>query len=134
VVDFSVDDFTPTVGLFAGGASIKIEGTGFALPITVTIGGVPCTGTASVDVAGTLISGLSVPSGTGSNLAIVLTTNNLPPKTLTQTFRYSNILPNPNVGGTTKPASDSCAAIPGAPRGILALPALALIGLRRRRK
>jgi MYXO-CTERM domain-containing protein len=134
VVDFRVDDFTPTVGLFAGGAAIKIEGSGFALPVVVTIGGVPCTGTAVVDAAGTLVSGLSVPSGTGTNLAIVLTTNNLPPKTLTQTFRYSSVLPNPNTSGNQTPASTQCTAVAAGPLGVLALPALGLFALRRRRK
>jgi hypothetical protein len=134
VVDFQVNDFTPTVDLFAGGGLIKIEGSGFALPVTVTIGGIPCTGTAIVDAAGTQISGLEVPAGTGSNLAIVLTTNNLPPRTLTQTFRYSSVLPNLNTDGTAAPSSDGCVAIAAAPLSFLALPVLAIAAFRRRRK
>jgi MYXO-CTERM domain-containing protein len=134
VVDFRVDEFTPTVGLFAGGGAIKIEGSGFALPIVVTIGGIACTGTATVDGSGTLISGLEVPAGTGANLAIILTTNNLPPKTLTQTFRYSSVLPNVNTSGTTTPSSDGCTAAAGPTLALLAPALLGAFAWRRRRK
>jgi hypothetical protein len=94
VIVFAVTSFTPVQDVFAGGATITITGSGFATPITCTINGVPCTGTAVADATGTTITGLRVPQGSGSNLTIVLTTNNLGPKTLTQTFSYQ--------GGVTK--------------------------------
>jgi hypothetical protein len=133
VVDFKVDKFSPTVDLFAGGGSVKIEGSGFALPVTVTIGGVACSGAAVIDAGGTLISGLSIPAGTGSNLSIVLTTNNLPPKTLTQTFRYSSVLPT-NTGSGPVKSSSGCVSQAAASLGFCAAPmVLAAMTLRRRR-
>ncbi|HEX2879702.1 MAG TPA: IPT/TIG domain-containing protein, partial [Polyangiaceae bacterium] len=135
VIDFSVTEFTPTVGLFAGGASIKIEGTGFALPVTLTIGGVVCPGTPIVDATGTLITGLTVPAGTGTALPILLTTNGLPAQQLTDTFRYSSVLPT--TGGDSGSSSDGGGCIAGAGTPMLALLAPAMLGalaLRRRRK
>jgi hypothetical protein len=88
VVTYSVTGFTPLQDSFSGGKPITITGTGFALPVTVTIGGVTCTGTAVVNATGTQITGLFVPGGSGTNLPITLDTNNLGPQTLTQTFSY----------------------------------------------
>jgi len=96
---------------------------------------VPCTGTAQVTPDGTLISGLEVPAGTGTALPIVLTTNNLGPKTLSITFRYSSVLPNNNDGGTTPGDNGTCVAGAGTSLAGLAMPALlGALALRRRRK
>ncbi|MCZ7606712.1 MAG: hypothetical protein M5U25_11720 [Planctomycetota bacterium] len=89
VITYSVTGFTPLQDSFSGGKPITITGSGFALPVTVTIGGVICTGTASVDATGTQITGLFVPGGSGSSLPITLDTNNLGPQTLSQTFSYT---------------------------------------------
>jgi hypothetical protein len=99
VIVFAVTGFSPLQDAFAGGANITITGSGFAAPISCTINGVLCTGTATADATGTTITGLRVPAGSGSNLNIVLTTNNLGPKTLTQKFSYNGNVVSGGGGG-----------------------------------
>lgn len=93
VIIFFVTTFAPSYDVQTGGAAITITGSGFIAPITLTIGGAVCPGTAVISGGGTQISGLTVPPGIGSNKVIVLTDGALGPKTLTQTFDYA--------GGTT---------------------------------
>ncbi|MCB9935670.1 MAG: hypothetical protein H6840_08240 [Planctomycetes bacterium] len=135
VVDYSVTGFTPVQDSFSGGSPITITGTGFALPVTVTIGGVTCPGTAVVNPAGTQITGLNVPAGSGSGLAITLDTNGLGPQTLTQTFSYT--LSVGSGGGGGGGGGGGCAGNPNSSTATLLLAALALLAtattLRRRR-
>jgi len=132
VVIYALTSITPTASLPAGGAAITITGSGFALPVTLTIGGINCTGTAVVNAGGTQITGLNVPAGSGQNLAIVLTTNNLGAKTLTQTFSYSNVVVIGGSGGGGGGGGGGCAAhIAAAPSAML-IPLM--IALWRRRK
>jgi hypothetical protein len=131
VIIFAVTSFTPVSDAFAGGAFITITGSGFALPTTCTINGVPCTGTATVNAGGTTITGLRVPSGSGSNLAIVLTTNNLGPKTLTQTFSYDST--GISGGGGGGGGGGGCTTGGEAPTVLLVVLALlACLAMRRR--
>jgi hypothetical protein len=132
VIVFSITGFTPIQDAFAGGAFITITGSGFAAPITCTINGVPCLGTATADATGTTITGLRVPPGSGSNLAIVLTTNNLPPRTLTQTFSYSG---NISIGGGRGGGGGGCSAQGSGSLALLlaTLGAMALAARLRRR-
>ncbi|MCW5900820.1 MAG: hypothetical protein KIT10_16300, partial [Flavobacteriales bacterium] len=81
-IEFAVTSFSPLGDLPAGGTAITIAGSGFMTPFTVTIGGVVCPGTAII-TGGTSVTGLTVPSGGGSNLPIVVTSGALPPQTLT---------------------------------------------------
>ncbi|MBX3475613.1 MAG: hypothetical protein KF754_14650 [Planctomycetes bacterium] len=134
VVTFSVTNFTPLLALPAGGTAITITGTGFALPVTLTINGVICPGTPSVNAGGTQITGLLVPVGSGTNLPIVLNTNNLGPKTLTQTFSYSTVTTGGSGGGGGGGGGGCSAGMPVAPLALLAPTLIALFGLRRRRK
>jgi hypothetical protein len=124
-VTFAVTSFTPVVDRLAGGAAITINGSGFALPVVVTVDGNPCDGTAVVNAGGTEITGLTVPAGTGNGLAIVLTTNSLAPQTLTQTFTYRNPPPPKADNGST------CSA--GLGGSMLGLLALAPVLFRRRK-
>src|SRR5690606_29473437 len=64
-IEFSVSSFTPASDLTSGGKPITINGTGFVSPLTVTIGGTLCPGTAVI-AGGTTVTGLLVPAGTGS--------------------------------------------------------------------
>ena len=121
VVTYALTSITPTASLPAGGAAITITGSGFALPVTLTIGGVNCPGVAVVNAGGTQITGLNVPTGSGQNLAIVLNTNNLGPKTLAQTFSYSNVTVFGAGGGGGGGGGGGCAT------GIAATPAAILI-------
>jgi hypothetical protein len=131
VINFSVASFSPASSGLKGGEMITIDGTGFALPVSLTIGGVPATGTASVNAAGTQITGLIVPEGTGKGLEIVLETNGLDPMTLTQTFSYSTVRSD----DSSKPADASgCVGGPAAPLAVLLPGMLGLLALRRRRK
>jgi hypothetical protein len=130
VIVFAITNFTPLQDVFAGGAFITITGSGFAAPITCTINGVPCTGTAVADATGTTITGLRVPQGSGQNLTIVLTTNNLGPKTLTQTFTYQGgITKGGGGGGGCVSNTDSTG-----PAAILAALALLATAVRRRKR
>ena len=110
VINYSFTSFTPTSDNNTGGKPITITGTGFALPVIVTINGVPCTGTASVDPTGTQITGLFVPGGSGTNLPITLDTNNLGPKTLSQTFTYQFTLGGTVSGGGGGGGGGGCTA------------------------
>lgn len=89
-IEFNVANFVPIADLPAGGKPITITGSGLMSPLTVTIGGVVCPGTAVI-TGGTSVTGLFVPPGGGSNLAIVVTSASLPAQTLTQRFTYSNV-------------------------------------------
>jgi hypothetical protein len=132
VVNFAVTSFVPPDDDQSGGAAITIIGSGFALPVTLTIGGNTCPGTAVVNAGGTEITGLFVPPGTGQGLPIVLTTNDLPPQTLTQTFSYTFVIaPGNGGGGGSSGGGGGCAA--GPTPGLALLAPLALL-LRRRRK
>jgi uncharacterized protein (TIGR03382 family) len=84
-----------------------------------------------VNAAGTQITGLTVPPGSGSGLAIVLTTNNLPPKTLPQTFNYQNVVIVGAGGGGGGGGGGGCAAETGTGAAVILL---ALLAARRRRK
>jgi hypothetical protein len=140
VIVFAVSNFTPTASLPAGGGAITISGSGFALPVTLTINGVACPGTAAVNASGTQITGLSVPAGVVSaGLPIVLTTNGLAPRTLSQTFTYSSGGGLAGIGEGDKKGGGGggpgCVAgagqaLPLAALALLATPAL----LRRRRR
>jgi hypothetical protein len=131
VVNFAVTSFVPPDDDQSGGAAITIIGSGFALPVTLTIGGNTCPGTAVVNAGGTEITGLFVPPGTGQGLPIVLTTNDLPPQTLTQTFSYTFVIaPGNGGGGGSSGGGGGCAA--GPTPGLALLAPLALL-LRRRR-
>lgn len=99
VVDFFVSNFSPLADFQAGGAAITINGSGFMTPFTVTIGGVVCPGS-PVITGGTQVTGLLVPTGAGNNLPIVVTSGNLAPQTLSQTFSYSNVTPIGGGGGS----------------------------------
>ncbi len=133
VVTYALTGITPTASLPGGGAAITITGSGFGLPVTLTIGGVNCPGVATVNAAGTQITGLTVPAGSGQNLPIVLTTNNLGPKTLTQTFSYSNVAVI-GVGGGGGGGKGGCAAGIGAAPAAVVLPVLLAAWRRRRRQ
>ena len=131
VIIFATTGFTPVTDAFAGGAFITITGSGFALPTSCTINGVPCTGTATVNATGTTITGLRVPGGSGSGLTIVLTTNNLGPKTLTQTFKYQGNISSGGGGGGG--GGGGCSAEAGTPAALVAiLGLLACLVVRRR--
>ena len=134
VVTFTVTNVSPVTGSSNGGTALTITGSGFAAPVTLTINGVPCTGTAVVSVDGTSITGLITPAGLGTNRAMVLTTNSLPPQTLTQTFTYvSAFTPGSGSGGGGGGGGGGCAA--GAPAGgLIALFGLVAVAMRRRRK
>ncbi|MBK9973678.1 MAG: IPT/TIG domain-containing protein [Planctomycetes bacterium] len=133
VITYAFTSFTPVTSLPAGGGAITITGSGFALPVTVTIGGVNCGGGAVVNAAGTQITGLTVPAGAGQNLAIVLTTNNLAAKTLSQTFSYSNVVViGGGGGGRGGGGGGGCAATAAAAPAAMLLPLC--IALYRRRK
>lgn len=125
VVNLTVTNFDPLVDLPAGGKPITITGTGFMAPFSATIGGLPCTGTPTVTP--TQVTGLTVPAGTGSAKAIVITSGTLPPITLTETFSY-------NTGGSKAPkSSGDCTAGPAGPLMLPVMGILALFGLQRRR-
>jgi hypothetical protein len=129
VIDFAVTEFAPLRSGLKGGDEITVRGTGFAWPVTLTIGGVACAGTASVNAAGTEIKGLKVPEWSGEGVEIVLETNGLSPITLPQTFTYSTIRdPDDN------PAqSEGCAVgVPAAPFAALFPGLLGVLALRRR--
>ena len=136
VITYSVTGFTPLQDSYSGGAPITITGSGFALPVTVTIGGVPCTGTASVNAAGTQITGLFVPGGSGTNLPITLDTNNLGPQTLSQTFNYQfSVTGGIGGGGGSNNRTDCAANGEGGVAWVLGLLGLlaAASAMRRRR-
>jgi hypothetical protein len=109
---------------------IAFIGSGFALPVTVTIGGVPCTGTPSISPMGTTLSGLVVPSPiTPGDLGphpIVITSGLLPPQTLSQTFKYS-------ADGRRPGSDDGCSTGEAHALSLLAVVAgvLSLLGLSR---
>ncbi len=132
VVTYSFTNITPVASLPAGGNPITITGSGFALPVTLTINGVTCPGTAVVNAGGTQITGLTVPPGSGSGLAIVLTTNNLPPKTLPQTFNYQNVVNVGAGGGGGGGGGGGCAAETGAGATVILLALLAVATRRRK--
>jgi hypothetical protein len=113
-VEFNVTSFVPLSDLVTGGKAITITGSGFATPISVRIGGVLCGGVAVVTP--TQITGLTVPPGSGNNLAIEVQTGTLPMQTLTQTFTYSKVSTTDNDGG-----SSGCAGgLPGSAWWMLA--------------
>jgi hypothetical protein len=89
VIIFFVTTFAPPFDVQTGGAAITITGSGFLSPITVTIGGAVCGGTAVIGASGTQITGLTVPPGTGTGKTIILTDGALGPLTLTQKFDYA---------------------------------------------
>lgn len=90
IVLFFVSTFDPLRG-GSFGPDITITGSGFTPPVLVTIAGVPCSGTASVNAQNTIITGIKpgqIPSN--SNLPITISTGLLGPITLTQTFDASS--------------------------------------------
>lgn len=129
VVLFAVTSFSPTFDLQTGGAAITITGSGFLAPLTLTIGGVLCTGTPVIGAGNTQITGFIVPPGTGNGKAIVLTNGPLGAKTLTQTFNYAGgatIGTGPGGGG-----GGGCSA-GDEPLGLAWLAALALLAVAAR--
>jgi hypothetical protein len=128
-IEFNVTTFNPQGDQPAGGASIAITGSGFMSPLTVTIGGTLCGGTASI-TGGTNVSGLTVPMGAGSNLEIVIHSGTLPPLTLNQTFSYDK--PD-EVAPPKNEDKSSCTANTGATwAALLAVLAIGAIATRRR--
>ena len=134
VIAFAVTGFTPTADLPAGGKPITITGSGFAAPVTLTIGGVACPGTATVNAGGTQITGLTVPAGVGTNLSIVLTTNGLAAKTLTQKFSYSTTAIVTTGKGGGGGGGGCAAAETSSLLWALGAPVLGLLAWRRRRR
>jgi hypothetical protein len=131
MVDFKVTSFSPSQAGLKGGNDIVIEGSGFALPVVLRIGGVVAQGDAVVNAEGTMITGLKVPEGGGSDLPIVLQTNQLEPITLSQTFNYTN---RSSAGSGSSDSGAGCVgAMPAAPLALLLPAALSLLALRRRR-
>lgn len=127
-IEFNVSSFSPTSDLPAGGRAITIMGSGFVAPLTVTIGGIVCPGSPQI-AGGTSITGLTVPTGGGTGLPIVITSGELPPQTIGQTFRYSAV---GNASGSS--GGDGCAVSGGASwLGWLLLAPLLMLGARRRR-
>src|SRR5690606_27872422 len=88
-IEFRVDTFEPATGQTAGNQALTIQGSGFMLPLLVTIGGTVCPGTPAIS-GGTQVAGLTIPAGFGTNLPIVVRSGTLPPQTLTQTFSYTS--------------------------------------------
>ncbi|MCC6575101.1 MAG: IPT/TIG domain-containing protein [Planctomycetes bacterium] len=129
VVVFAVESFEPRLAYQEGGQSIYILGSGFSMPVTLTIGGVSCPGSAVVSPDGRQITGLIVPPGTGKDLMIKLKTGGLSEKTLSQTFSYA--------GGTQINSFDhtsTCSAAQSSGAAWLVLPAVLLaVAVRRRR-
>jgi hypothetical protein len=136
VVMFFVTTFTPAFDLQTGGAAITITGSGFLAPITCTIGGAVCSGTAVIAAGGTQITGLTVPPGTGTGKVIVLTNGPLGAKTLTQTFDYAGGSLIGGSGGGKGGGGGGCEANETNATWLAALALLALAGamaLRKRR-
>lgn len=129
VVDFAVDSFSPGKAGREGGAPITITGSGFALPVSLSIGGIPADGVAQVNAAGTEITGLFVPEGAGKGLEVVLETNELAPVTLEQSFSYSS-----GYAGDAPVTGGCVAGVPVTPLAAMVPAMLALVSLRRRRK
>jgi hypothetical protein len=130
IVDFFVTTFTPERDHPSGGEPIVITGSGFMTPFSVTIGGVQVAGTPSINAAGTEVTGLIVPPGSGTNLEIVVTSGSLAPQTLSQTFRYSTAAGGGSGGG----GGGGCSQSGGSGLWWLALLAAPALLLRRRKQ
>jgi hypothetical protein len=126
LVDFFVSSFDPIADLPGGGRDITINGSGFMAPIIVMIDGNVCPGTAVIN-AGTQVTGIQVPPGTGLDVAITIKSGGLDTETLTQTFDYVPLAP-PN-----PPSTSGCVADAGVSAWWLAA-ALAPLALRLRRR
>jgi hypothetical protein len=128
IVDFFVTNFDPAADLPGGGKDITITGSGFMAPIIVSIDGVVCGGTPVIN-AGTQVTGLTVPPGTGLDVAITIKSGGLDTETLAQTFDYVPLQ-------TPKPSSDpGCMVAPAHGAGVALISVLgALAGLTRRRR
>jgi hypothetical protein len=127
LVDFFVSNFDPAADLPAGGRDITITGSGFMAPIIVMIDGNVCPGTAVIN-AGTQVTGIQVPPGTGFDVAITIKSGQLATETLTQTFDYVPLAP------PKAPSDGGCSAASGVAAWWLALAALPLASRLRRRK
>lgn len=127
VADFGVTAFAPLTDAAAGGAAITIDGMGFNAPVVVTIGGVTCPGVAVINPAGTQITGLTVPAGSGQNLPIHVSSGGLS-ILLAQTFSY----PTPSSGGSDGDDDSACST--GQTGGFwwLALLPMAVLAARQR--
>jgi hypothetical protein len=130
-IEFNVSGFNPASALSVGGQPITITGSGFMAPFSVTIGGSLCAGT-PVIAGGTQVTGLSVPTGVGANLPIVVRSGTLPPQTLTQTFTYT--APK-DTGSPSSDAGGSCsaAASPAWAQLLVILGLFAIVSRSRRR-
>jgi hypothetical protein len=130
-IEFNVSGFNPASALSVGGQPITISGSGFMAPFSVTIGGSLCAGT-PVIAGGTQVTGLSVPTGVGANLPIVVRSGTLPPQTLTQTFTYT--APK-DTGSPSSDAGGSCsaAASPAWAQLLVILGLFAIVSRSRRR-
>ncbi len=135
VVMFFVTTFAPAFDMQTGGAAITITGSGFLSPVTLTIGGAVCPGTAVIGAGGTQITGLTVPPGTGTNKVIVLSNGALGAKTLTQTFDYAGGSIIGTGGGGGGGGGSGCEANDAGAAWLAALALLAVaasLSLRRR--
>ena len=135
VVMFFVTTFVPAFDMQTGGAAITITGSGFLSPVTLTIGGAVCPGTAVIGAGGTQITGLTVPPGTGANKVIVLSNGALGAKTLTQTFDYAGGSIIGTGGGGGGGGGSGCEANDAGAAWLAALALLAVaasLSLRRR--
>ncbi|MCC7508136.1 MAG: hypothetical protein IT464_02025 [Planctomycetes bacterium] len=133
IVDFFVTTFAPVADFPAGGVAITIDGNGFNAPFSVTIGGALCPGTPVINGTGTQVTGLLVPPGSGTTLAIVVTSGSLPPQTITQTFSYSTV--GSTGGGKSKDGGGGCSAQHSGWALLLgALGLMAIAGVTRRRR
>jgi hypothetical protein len=113
VLDIGPIEFSPMVAPHKGGAPVTITGQGFAMPVSVTIGGVPCPGQPTVSPDGTQIIGLTVPEGSGKNLPIVLEAGGQQAVYLNQSFTYSDGIAAHNTpsGGCTSSAATTGLAL-----------------------
>lgn len=129
IIDFFVTSFTPDNDALAGGAALTITGSGFIAPVSVTIGGVPCIGSPVIGSGGTQVTGLTVPPGSGGNLPIEISSGNLPPEVISQTFSYKL-----KVSGDGDSGGDGCTTRTGNNWLIwVALAGMLGIGVLRRR-
>lgn len=94
----------PTSGLTAGGSTVTLTGSGFGAPLTVTLGGNPCT---QVVVVNSGLLTCTTPAGTG--VVDVAVTKAGQTVLLPQAYTYGVIYPLPSV----KPSASPPAGTPG---------------------
>ena len=128
IIEFAVTSFVPTrTADSSGGEPIVITGSGFTAPVSVTIGGVPADGMAVISTDGTMITGIQVPDGEGSNLEIVVSTGLLGARTMPFRFSYGDGLNGPGSASgrcSLDSSGDSYAWLVLALAGLMALLAM----------